>query len=86
MWYNKDWYSVQRNLFFSFSGSYYAQEKKISLSPHVFFTNNSTMHLEWHVVSIFFRGLQFVFILHTNSYIQSDQRLIYPPYCVFSKG
>lgn len=36
------------------------------------------MHLEWHMVSIFFRGLQFVFILHANSLIQSDQRYIYP--------
>lgn len=28
------------------------------------------------MVSIFFRGLQFVFILHTNSHIQSDQSYI----------
>lgn len=44
------------------------------------------MHLEWHMVSIFFRGLQFVFILHINNHILSDQRCTYPPYDAFSKG
>lgn len=51
-------------------------KKKICPSQHVFFSNNSVMHLEWHMVSIFFRGLQFVFILHTNGHIH--QRYNYP--------
>lgn len=55
-------------------------------SQHIFFTNNSVIYQDWHTVSIFFRSLLFVIILHTNCHIQSNQRYIQPPYCIFCKG
>lgn len=88
MWYNENLYSPQNqiDLFFFFGKLLGPRKKKRYPAQHIFFTNNSVMHLEWHMVSIFFGGLQFVFTLHINNHILSDQKCTYPPYDAFSKS